>query len=219
MESQVETTPEGNSLANPFPLDHPQPPKPTGPRPAQVHLQTSAFKPLRMKDMKDLKDHPISNIEWIDVNNLNSNDYNPNCVAKPEMKLLELSLLKQGWVQPIICTKDLTIIDGYHRTWLTKNSQAVRDMTGGLVPVSRLDLSEPERMFLTIRMNRAKGNHVAFKMHEVITQLYQTYGVPKEEIAKNIGANLDEVELLLQENVFQAMDIKNHKYSKAWVPK
>jgi len=169
--------------------------------------------------MKDLKDHPISNIEWIDVNNLNSNDYNPNCVAKPEMKLLELSLLKQGWVQPIICTKDLTIIDGYHRTWLTKNSQAVRDMTGGLVPVSRLDLSEPERMFLTIRMNRAKGNHVAFKMHEVITQLYQTYGVPKEEIAKNIGANLDEVELLLQENVFQAMDIKNHKYSKAWVPK
>ena len=74
-------------------------------------------------------------------------------------------------------------------------------------------------MLLTIRMNRAKGQHMAFKMHEVITRLHDEYDYSIDEIAKQIGASHEEINLLLQENVFKKLDIENHEYSKAWIPK
>ena len=58
---------------------------------------------------------PINNIQWILASDLNGNDYNPNVVFTPELKLLERSLLKTGWVQPILISKDKIIIDGFHR--------------------------------------------------------------------------------------------------------
>ena len=54
--------------------------------------------------------NPIDNIKWLDANELNGNDYNPNVVFTPELKLLETSILKTGWVQPILISKDKTII-------------------------------------------------------------------------------------------------------------
>jgi hypothetical protein len=57
------------------------------------------------------------------------------------------------------------------------------------------------------------------QMHEVITKLVKDYGLSQDEIGKGIGANKDEVDLLLMENVLKKLDIQNHKYSKAWYPK
>lgn len=88
-----------------------------------------------------------------------------------------------------------------------------------MIPVVKLDLSEPERMLLTVRINRAKGSHVAVKMHELVAKVFRDYGYSKEQIAKEIGATQPEIDLLLKENVFQNLDIPNHKYSKAWIPK
>ena len=42
--------------------------------------------------------HPIDSIEWIDAELLTANDYNPNVVLRHEFKLLEHSLLKNGWI-------------------------------------------------------------------------------------------------------------------------
>ena len=39
-----------------------------------------------------------------------------------------------------------------------------------------------------------------------------------DEISKEIGANKQEVELLMAEGVFAVKDTKNYKYSKAWKP-
>ena len=63
---------------------------------------------------------PINNIEWLDANELDGNDYYPNVVFTPELKLLELSILKTGWVQPILISRDKIIIDGFHRWSLSK---------------------------------------------------------------------------------------------------
>jgi ParB-like chromosome segregation protein Spo0J len=168
---------------------------------------------------------PVDQMLWVPVEKLDPNDYNPNVVFNQELKLLEFSLLKTGWIQPLLVAKNpvegakqYLIIDGYHRWWLTKNSQPVWDMTMGRVPVVVMDLAEPERMMLTIRINRAKGSHVALKMSDIIKRLVQEYGVPAQVICEQIGAPKDEVELLLMEDVFEAKDIQNHKYSKAWVP-
>lgn len=167
--------------------------------------------------------HPIDNVTWLDAETLDANDYNPNVVFNQELKLLEHSILTTGWIQPVLVARDLetqrcTIIDGFHRTMLTRTSKAVKALTGGKVPCAILDLSEAERMMLTVRINRAKGSHVALKMHDLVTALVRDHGMSVADVCKGIGATKDEVELLLTENVFKKLDVANHKYSRAWYP-
>lgn len=168
---------------------------------------------------RSLADHPISSIEWVDVDRLTANDYNPNVVFTKEMQLLKCSLLKSGWIQPILITQEYVIIDGFHRSTLAKADDEVRAMTGGKVPVVVMHLSEAERMLLTIRINRAKGSHIAIKMSEIMHSLIEQHGLTVKEICEGIGTTKDEVELLMMDNVFKALKISEHKYSKAWYPK
>ena len=166
-----------------------------------------------------INEMPLSNIQWVDVDLLQANDYNPNVVFSKEMELLKLSILKNGWIQPILVTHEYVIIDGFHRASLAKSDKKVNSLTGGKVPVVIMELSEPERMLLTIRINRAKGSHIAIKMSDLIKKVVNDFGMPIDEICRQIGATKDEVELLLMEDVFKKFDItKETKYSKAWVP-
>lgn len=163
------------------------------------------------------QNEPISKIEWVDAGQLKANDYNPNMVFNKELELLKFSILKNGWIQPILITKDNVIIDGYHRFFLSKNDKDIIKKYQGKCPVVIMDINEAERKLLTIRINRAKGSHIAIKMSDIVKNLIDL-GLDKKYIADSIGANLDEVELLLMEDVFEKLDIKNHRYSKAWTP-
>lgn len=167
--------------------------------------------------MMTIEEMPISNVKWVDVEKLKANDYNPNVVFTKEMELLKFSLLRNGWIQPILVTQDYVIIDGFHRATIAKVDKQVSAMGGGRVPVVIMQLSEPERMLLTIRINRAKGSHVALKMSDIVKKLVNDYGVQPEQICKEIGATKDEIDLLMMENVFAAKNINEEtKYSKAW---
>lgn len=163
-------------------------------------------------------DQPINKIKWLHTRDLNANDYNPNIVFSPELKLLKFSILKTGWMQPILTDIEGCIIDGFHRYMLSHTDVDMIKKFGQLVPCCRLTLTEPERMLLTIRINRAKGTHQAVKMHEIITILHHTHHYPIVDIAEEIGATKAEIELLLKENVFKALDIENYQYSKSWEP-
>lgn len=166
-----------------------------------------------------IEDMPISNVEWINVEDLTANDYNPNVVFKAEMNLLKFSIMKNGWIQPILVTQNNVIIDGFHRATLAKSDKQVRELAGGRVPVVRMNLTEPERMLLTIRINRAKGSHIAVKMSSIIKQLIRDYGIPVDKICKEIGATKDEVTLLQMDDVFKQKGINEEStYSKAWIP-
>tara|TARA_B100000965_G_scaffold406812_1_gene448927 strand:- start:6485 stop:6994 length:510 start_codon:yes stop_codon:yes gene_type:complete len=162
---------------------------------------------------------PIDNIEWRKSADLHSNNYNPNVVLTQELKLLELSILQQGWIQPVLILKDGTIIDGFHRAMLARESKQLKLKYQGKCPCVVLPLTRPEAMMLTIRINRAKGSHVAFRMSNIIRELIDEHDIDPQQIAKEIGANKDEVDLLYKEGVFEARDIKNYRYSKAWYPK
>lgn len=162
--------------------------------------------------------HPIDNITWVDVDLLKANDYNPNVVFSDEMKLLKFSIQKNGWIQPILVTQDFVIIDGFHRATIAKTDKSIS--VEGKVPCVIMEMSEPERMLLTIRINRAKGSHIAVKMSDIIHTLVNDYGMKIEDICKGIGAHKDEVELLLLDNVFEKKGINEEtQYSKAWYPK
>jgi ParB-like chromosome segregation protein Spo0J len=161
---------------------------------------------------------PIDNIQWVDVDKLTANDYNPNVVFNQELKLLKFSILKQGWIQPILVTQNYEIIDGYHRASLAKTDKDVNNLTKNKVPVVIMEMSEAERKCLTIRINRAKGSHIALKMSDIIKSLVEEHGMSFNDIAKEIGATKDEIELLLMDNVFKSLDIENKEFSKAWYP-
>jgi ParB-like chromosome segregation protein Spo0J len=144
-----------------------------------------------------MRDHPISNVQWINREKLTPNDYNPNHVAKYELKLLKTSLLSNGWLFPIIVSSELIedkhpIIDGYHR-WLISDDTDIKLMLGTLVPIVVLDISREQRILTTVQMNRAKGEHEIYKMHNLVKELLATYtekqvmiylGMEKEELLR-----------------------------------
>lgn len=162
---------------------------------------------------------PISRVEWLEPELLTANDYNPNHVFGAEFRLLEFSIVKTGWIQPILTDQNLVIIDGFHRHLLGLNSMNVRRLTDGLVPIVRMDLSDSERKMLTVRINRAKGAHIAVKMSDLVKSLIDEHGLSVQDVCEGIGATKDEVDLLMMDSVFKAKKIDEHKYSKAWIPK
>ena len=61
-------------------------------------------------DMNIIENHPVSKVQWVDAEKVFANDYNPNKVAPPEMKLLEVSIMENGFTQPIVVWK---VEDGF----------------------------------------------------------------------------------------------------------
>ena len=49
---------------------------------------------------------PVYNVIAVPVEKVHANDYNPNKVAPPEMKLLELSIWEDGFTMPCVCYYD-----------------------------------------------------------------------------------------------------------------
>lgn len=168
--------------------------------------------------MSDKKD-PIDRIEWREAAALKANDYNPNVVMTKEMELLELSILKQGWIQPILVTKDGTIIDGFHRYTLSIRSTLLHSKYGGLVPCAVVDLTAAEAMLLTVRINRAKGTHLGYLMSDLIVKLVDDHQMTFDQIETEIGGYKGEIELLYKNTVFKRKESDKHEYSAAWRPK
>ena len=100
----------------------------------------------------------------INVEKVVANNYNPNVVAPPEMKLLELSIWEDGYTMPCVCyylpDKDqYELVDGYHRYLVLKKSARIYEREKGLLPVAVIEKDISNRMVSTIRHNRARGTH------------------------------------------------------------
>lgn len=162
---------------------------------------------------------PIDSIRWVPADTLDANTWNPNRVHLAELRLLERSLLSTGWLQPLLVNPERLIIDGFHRWRLSQDSADVRAKWKGRVPVAVLDVDRPTAMLMTIRINRAKGTHVAVEMSAIVRELINEHGIPRKQIAAEIGGTTEEVDLLAQEDVFAAKGIAKWAYSKAWYPK
>ena len=70
--------------------------------------------------MKEEFESPVYHVHRVPVEKVRANSYNPNHVAAPEMKLLELSIWEDGYTMPCVCyyipDEDIyELVDGYHR--------------------------------------------------------------------------------------------------------
>jgi len=157
---------------------------------------------------------PCLYAKLVDINKIIFNDYNPNHVAPPEMKLLFHSISEDGYTQPIVAVydedKDLYIVvDGAHRY---KNG--VDKFKLPYLPVSIINKSIKDRMASTIRHNRARGEHNVTQMSSIVAEMIML-GWSDIEIGKHLGMSADEV-LRLKQNTGIAEIFKNHEYSNSW---
>src|SRR5690606_13641954 len=121
---------------------------------------------------------PVYNVIAVPIEKIRANAYNPNAVAPPEMKLLELSIWEDGYTMPIVCYKvpdedAYEIVDGYHRYTVMRTSKRVREREKGLLPVVVIDKPISERMASTIRHNRARGSHNVELMSNIVAELVE----------------------------------------------
>lgn len=54
-------------------------------------------------------------IEYVSVDSIRPNDYNPNRQSDHEFELLLKSMQEDGFTQPILCHKSRVFVDGEHR--------------------------------------------------------------------------------------------------------
>lgn len=145
---------------------------------------------------------PVYNVIAVPIEKVVANDYNPNIVAPPEMKLLELSIWEDGYTMPCVCyyLKDIDryeIVDGFHRYMVMKTSRRIRERERGLLPVVIIDKDLSNRMGSTIRHNRARGTHSVELMSNIVAELTRA-GMSDAWIMRNIGMDKDELLRLKQ---------------------
>lgn len=179
------------------------------------------FKP----DIEPPKIQPVSNVIWVDREFLQANDYNPNFVPPPELKLLKVSILTDGWTQPIVvrevgdegCFSHYEVVDGFHR-WVISADPQVAAMTEGKVPIALVvPRSEENQMMSTIRHNRARGSHHVLGMADIVATLVGN-GVPEEEVARLLQMEDEEIERLLDRGDMLKRGSAD-EFGKGWVPR
>lgn len=162
---------------------------------------------------------PVYNVMAVPVAKVRANSYNPNAVAPPEMKLLELSIWEDGFTMPVVCyyiaAEDVyEIVDGYHRYTTLLTSERINEREKGMLPVVVIDKNESNRMASTIRHNRARGSHSIELMSTIVAELVDA-GMSDAWILKHIGMDKDELLRLKQITGLAAL-FADKEFSKSW---
>lgn len=157
---------------------------------------------------------PVLDVKMVSIEKIQANDYNPNSVAPPEMKLLRLSIEEDGYTQPIVCYYDkeqdkYIIVDGFHRYRCAKEYFNLEK-----APVVVIDKDLSNRVASTVRHNRARGTHAIQGMSQIVLNLKMD-GWSESKIAKHLGMDAEEVMRLLQANGLKEA-FSNHEFSKSW---
>ncbi len=167
-------------------------------------------------------DEPVDYVEWVPAESVQANDYNPNSVAPPEMELLRLSIMADGYTQPIVTHPEdgaLVVVDGFHRNRVGKECGDVRDRIHGYLPVVKINESQSDRgdrIAATIRHNRARGKHRVDAMSEIVIELKRR-NWSDEKIGRQLGMDPDEVLRLTQISGLAEM-FSDRVFSEAWDP-
>lgn len=168
------------------------------------------------------KNEPVDFVRWVKNDIVTHNDYNPNKVAPPEMKLLELSIVNDGYTQPIVSWSNqekgmIEVIDGFHRHRVGKESKVVNERVKGYLPVVDIrteQSSKNDRMSSTIRHNRARGKHQIDAMSEIVIEL-KNRNWRNARIAKELGMDEEEVLRLCQISGMEHL-FSDNDFSRAW---
>lgn len=188
-----------------------------------LHTRVETINRLRavLHEYSPFKSEPVDCIQWVKSEQVTANDYNPNSVAPPEMKLLEHSITEDGYTQPIVSwlREDAVreVVDGFHRHRVGRESVLVRRRVHGYLPVVTINadrLDKGDRMAATIRHNRARGEHRVESMADIVVELKRRFW-SDEKIAIELGMEPDEVLRLTQVTGLASLFV-DRDFSEAW---
>lgn len=163
---------------------------------------------------------PVDCVLWVPSEQVEANDYNPNSVAPPEMKLLETSISEDGYTQPIVAWGTngyYEVVDGFHRNRVGKESKTVRDRIHGYLPITLINHDREDkgdRIAATIRHNRARGKHQIAAMSDIVLDLSRR-NWSDAKIGRELGMEPDEV-LRLKQITGLAELFSDVEFSEAW---
>lgn len=173
-----------------------------------------------LHEVSPMRDEPVDLVTWQPIADVVANDYNPNVVAPPEMRLLEISILADGFTQPIVTFPEAgrhTVVDGFHRSRVGRESRAIAKRTGGNLPIVQVraeQAGETERIASTIRHNRARGKHGVEPMTGIVSYLSKK-GWNDAKIGRELGMDPDEV-LRFKQLTGLAELFADRDFSEAW---
>lgn len=166
-----------------------------------------------------IKDQPIAEVQWIPIEKVYANDYNPNSVATQEMKLLYVSVKKDGYTQPVVTIYDdkkdrYVIVDGFHRYSIMRRYKDIYASCEGKLPCVVLKgKTMNDRMASTIRHNRARGKHSVTGMSNIVMEMLIN-GASDLEVCNNLGLEAEEL-VRLKYITGYAKLYENNQYSRA----
>jgi ParB-like chromosome segregation protein Spo0J len=166
-------------------------------------------------------DEPVDCVLWAPAEQVEGNDYNPNKVAPPEMRLLQRSIEADGYTQPIVVWPETPevyeVVDGFHRHRVGTENKAIRKRVHGYLPVTVIRADREgyaDRVAATIRHNRARGKHQVQAMSEIVRDLARR-NHSDAWIARELGMDADEV-LRLKQISGLAELFADREFSEAW---
>lgn len=192
----------------------------------QKELDNESDKSAYLQRLKDslhaispTKSQPVDNIRWVPIGRVHANDYNPNSVAKNEMRLLYTSIKHDGYTQPVVTVYDeendqYVIVDGFHRYTTMKLNKDILLSTGGLLPIVVIKKPINDRMASTVRHNRARGKHSITGMANMVFSMLDN-GMSDENICNELGLEPDELIRLKHVTGFSKL-FENVEYRKSW---
>jgi ParB-like chromosome segregation protein Spo0J len=175
---------------------------------------------IALHEISPFKSEPVDLVLWVKTDEVTANEYNPNQVAPPEMQLLEVSIINDGYTQPVVTWSEgnkREIIDGFHRSRVAKESRVVRERVKGYMPVVTANESQTDkgsRIASTIRHNRARGKHAVSAMSDIVIELKKR-NWSEARISNELGMDEDEILRLCQISGL-AEAFENDDFSEAW---
>lgn len=174
------------------------------------------------RELSQVNTQPIDFVRWVPIDKVQANDYNPNSVAKTEMRLLYTSILHDGYTQPVVTIYDekldkYVIVDGFHRYFTCKTNKDILERNNGMLPIVVIDKDINDRMASTVRHNRARGKHSVDGMANMVFQMLEN-GWLDEDICNELGMEAEELLRLKHITGFSKL-FQNMEYKKSWETK
>jgi len=153
------------------------------------------------------------NVEYVGVNDVYPNEWNPNRQSDHDFELLLKSMTEDGFTQPVVCirTEDgrIKIVDGEHR-WRAAHSLGFDE-----IPVVITPMTEEQAKIATLRHNRARGSEDIDLTAELLRDLEKMGALDWAQDS----LMLDDAELnKLLEDIAAPDALAGEDWSEAWEP-
>jgi ParB-like chromosome segregation protein Spo0J len=158
-------------------------------------------------------------ITMVDGGSLRAAPFKSTFILKPDQKVLAESMLTHGFLSPIVVQKkSSTIIDGHERWMIAGNSEPLIKRYGGRVPVTFIDCDDIDAMLLHIQMNRGRGVLYAKPLSSMFKKIVRSGKYAKQDLRRLLSMSADEIDLLFDGGLIKTRKLKDHVYSRAWIP-